>query len=376
MSPLRVLVVGGFEPSGHDAAADAIRDEGLARSAAVELFRWRDKVDLAQHPMFVSHRVAAAAGLPVIAGMLDEDWIGPALHADLGHLLPRDFDIYLSVHPWSTIICARELALRDDAHARLIDYHGEFSQFPIALHERVNLFLGGGDIRPLEPSIRRRCVATGVCVPRRFYDGVKAPGRSDTLVVSAGADGWAVTALAPAATYLIAHLSPSRTLLLAPTSEAAAAWRASAAQGEIIEGVTDIAPLLKTARYYLSKGGGTAVAEGLAAGCQSYVARSGIFWEDDALAWLALNGIAAFVSPGRAIAPIDEIAAAHERDRTRRAAASVWDAFASAPAAAPDNEDETLRCLIGSVTDAATENLPHTTEKLLARLQAWHAQLS
>jgi hypothetical protein len=92
---------------------------------------------------------------------------------------------------------------------------------------------------------------------------------------------------------VVSMVAPEHVVLLAPTRAAAIAWRQVSdleADVEIVEGVTDISPFLHRARWLLTKGGGTPIAEGLVAGCRVFASYSGIPWENQGIDWLTMRG--------------------------------------------------------------------------------------
>lgn len=372
----RFLVIGGFEPSGHDTAAEALLEAGLKRGLSVDLLCWRDSVPLSEHPMFRAHRFAAANDYPEFAGLLDEEWIGRALYADLGHLLPIDYDGYISVHPWSSLIAAQVLA-ESPNRAPLIDYHNEFECFPVIMHDRIDAYFGGGKPRLFEPGIRSRCHSIGVAIPSRFHLESETIDQEDTLVVAAGADGWATKSLLPAVRVLIAKLNPDEVLLLAPTPESQRTWQGTSIAGQIICGLTDISPLLKKSRWYLSKGGGCAVAEGLVAGCEVFVGNSGVFWEDTALDWLSARQIVAQVGLTTKLANVDNLNVEAERNRSKSAANVAWDILTSGKLyrERPPFEDGVLNAILESISQESVDTLPSTSAILRRRVLEWRDQL-
>lgn len=367
----RFLVVGGFEPSGHDSTAEAVIETGVKRGHQVDCLKWRDHIALADHPMFVSHREAAARGAPEIAGMLDESWIGDVLSADLADRIPLGYDGYVSVHPWSSKICGA--ALQDDPTPKLFDYHSDFGPFPVVVDDRIDAYLGGGRIRALNPRVRSRCHRVGVAVPRRFHHVPEPAARANRLIVSAGRDGWAVNAMQPAVRELASRLGPAEIILLAPSEEAQRSWAPMNIMGaRTVTDCTDVSGCLKDARWYLSKGGGTAVAEGLAAGCLGFVAASGIFWEDEAAEHLHAKGVVADANspnPSSQFQPGNVEAA---RAECIGAADALWKVVEQGgPAHSNELELTILTELSKRVAGLGDNPLPRTTDVLRQRLAAW-----
>ena len=371
----RHLVIGGFERSGHDATTEAVVEAGRLRGHDVDTLIWRDRIPrLEEHPMFVSHRHAAAHGASGIAGLLDEPWIGAALAADLAAHIPDGYDAYICVHPWSSLIAAT--ALDQDSAGMLVDYHSDFGAFPVIDHPRITAYLGGGRPRALAPAIRSRCHSIGVAVPRRFHEGLgdsSAVERPARLVVSAGSDGWAVRAMCDAARALAAHLTPQEVVLLAPSEDAREAWsNAGVPWARIESGRKDIAPLLRDARWYLSKGGGTAVAEGMAAGCEGFVSRSGIFWEDEAAEYLLARGVVVLIEAIGVRGSYDDRQVAEVRQNCREAADHLWTLVeAGLPRRYDDHEAGIIDELLRQLAAYGTDPLPETSGQLAKNLAAW-----
>ena len=372
----RYLVVGGFEPSGHDSIAEAFVESGIELGHEIELFRWRDYFDISRHLIFNTHRYAASKGVPDIAGMLDESWIAEALAEDLSKHVPKDFDGIISVHPWSSFICGNALSTRKDDYTRLIDYTGEFTFFPLILHNRIDAFVGGGPILPMEPLVRSRCHSIGVVVRKRFFSEEPYFERQKTLFVSAGSDGWAINAMIPQVKVLAEVLQAKKIILLGPNAGAADAWsKAKIPNAEVMSGIKDIAPLLKKARWYLSKGSGTAVAEGLAAGCYGFAAKSGIFWEDDAVAVLCAEGIVANPALCHMPPKLENSAGwLTERERCQLAANRTWELMDHGKFKVKNvPEQQILADLIKQISTHDSLHLPQTSKRLRERLLVWSA---
>lgn len=373
------LVVGGFEPSGHDSTAEAVIAAGKAAGKSVDYLLWRETVDLADHPMFVSHRLAAARGSHAIAGMLDEEWIGTTLSEDLSTYVDTTYDVILCVHPWSSLIVANALSNAGNKTSILIDYHSDFGAFPVVTHPRIDAYLGGGTIRALDPYIRSSCHVVGVAIPERFSapnDTSELQERKNRLIVSAGSDGWAIQSMSGSVKTLAHSLKPEETILLAPNSAAEQIWNAQEIENATITvGLTDIAPLLISSRWYLSKGGGTAVGEGLAAGCGNFVSYSGIFWEDEAAQTLHAKGIAQLVDVESTIifnASISN-AAIKEREKCINAGNLIWQKISTGlPRSFDCHEKSTLDYLIKNLNQYQKSILPRTSIALNRRLTAWH----
>lgn len=368
----RSLVVGGFEVSGHDAQAEALVEAGRARGHEVDVLHWRDLVDITTHPMFESHRYAAAHGCSDVAGVLDEPWIAPLLARELAGSLPNGYGAYLSVHPWSSVICARAVSDRRSS-AIVVDHYGEFSAFPAVTDPRIDAYIGAGAVRSVEPRIRARCHSLGVVVARRFH-AIDTDQRRRRLLVSAGSDGWAVRAMASATRTLADAIAPDELVLLAPTDEAAVAWAGGGfGSAEMLRGVNDIAPLLRSSTWYLSKGGGNAVAEGLAAGCEGYVCPSGIFWEDEGAYRLAAQGALRLVTDEKVLGAHDPMMVERERQRALGAADQVWALVESRKFFRHDHAEATVLDHLLASASAVETLLPSVTSRLVERLAAWRA---
>ncbi len=325
--------------------------------------------------MFTSHRYAAANGAADVAGLLDESWIAEALSADLAKYIPAGFEAYVSVHPWSSMICADALS-ELSIPGSLVDYHSDFGAFPVVTHQRIQAYCGGGRIRALRPAFRARCHAIGVAVPRRFHCERQVASREAMLVVSAGADGWAVNAMRAATTRLIGLLAPERIALLAPTEGARASWIACGfGDADVVTNCSDISAYLAKARWYLSKGGGTAVAEGLAAGCLGFVGPSGIFWEDEAAEHLFARGIVADVQAPNPRAQFRDANVSEARAQCRNAADALWALVeAGLPPRRNQCEETILSNLVTRVAEPGEYPLPNVTSALRTNLERWLAE--
>lgn len=332
---MRTMVVSGFEPSGHDAVATALWEEGASRGHDVVVHNWGSIFpEVARHPLFNLPRICTMHGVPELAVLLDEKQLWNAIVTDfVDHINLTGFDVIICVHLWSTMIVAEKLKSAD-LDSKLIDVSGEFSRFPVVINDRVDAYVGGGSVAPLPPKIRGRCHSLGVPVRQGFISHGKE-ARKEHLVVSSGTDGWSSNQLAKVLPKVVRALNPRRVLLLAPNATSRAVWEKaiSAAPDQIYEikyRVTDISGLLRNSRWFLTKASGPGAAEGFAAGCELILAATGVFWEDDARSDL-LSLLAA--TPVDVSIEDDELAFLARRGASNRkllaerciqAAASVW----------------------------------------------------
>ena len=292
---MEVVIVGGFERSGHDSMAEALAAEGLRRGHGIRNWVWRDQIDgIGDHLIFNLHRQAGRMGDARIADVMANEHLVAALLNDLVTILERSWigraEAILSVHPWATLALARWL--QATPAPLLIDCHSDFTPYPVFAHPRVNAFVGACRPRLLSAEVSRRLQPLGLPVRRSFNPPVNAR-RNRTLVVNAGSDAWAVQHVGAVVPFVAELLKPDEVILLAPTADAAKAWEAeidASPARKVVMGVTDIGPLLCHATWFLTKAGGTPLAEGLVAGCTVLAMRTGIPWEDDGLAWLAMRG--------------------------------------------------------------------------------------
>lgn len=329
---MRVLVLGGFERSGHDALAAALEQVGRERGHEVVNWCWRDHIDLAEHVLFQVHHIAASRDVPWLAGVLDSTRIAGALALDLGKWVSADFDAVISVHPWSTSIANR--ALTDGAsQSFLVDLTADFTPFPVLVCPRVDCYLGPGPHRPLPLRVRHRSLQVGLPV-RKSFSGSTTKRKPGLLVVSAGAGAWLIAKTAACLPVVTEALSPSWLVALAPTVESAVEWRTALERvgvaAEVRTGITDTGPLLSDATWLLTKASGAAVAEGLAAGCAVLALESGVFWEDEARAYLSAARVVAPVAPTDSAPSLHaSLAASDQRERVamlcRRAGDDIYD---------------------------------------------------
>lgn len=287
---MRVLIVGGFEPSGHDSIAAALAEEGISRGHTVTNWNWGERFPIGDHPLFLLHHVAAELGTPTVAAILDRPDLPAALAQDLAGLLPiEEYDVVLSVHPWSTVIVAQCLQ-RNNKHVYFADVTCDFGGFPVFYPREVDVFFGSGRPRALSPQFSSKCMSVGIPARREFF-ATDDEKRGRLLVATAGTSGWLIeriVACIPAASRLV---EPDELVVLAPNSAAATKWRSalrtSGVRADVAEVGRDVAPWLRKARWVLTKASGAAVTESLAAGCRVLAVESGVFWEDDARDYLS-----------------------------------------------------------------------------------------
>ena len=383
---MNVVVAGGFERSGHDAMAEALAEEGVRRGHTVRCWNWREEHSaVGEHPVFHVHRWARRAGFAALADVMADKQLVAALVSDLGAVLRGssvgDAKVILSVHPWGTLALAEWLSAV--AGPVLVDCHSDFTPFPVFPHGRVDSFVGAGRQRLVSAEVARRQHVLGLPVRGSFSPAANAR-RSRTLVVNAGSDAGAIDQMATVVVSVTRLLRPKTVILLAPTQEAADTWgqiTEIASDMRIATRVTDIGPLLCRACWFLTKGGGTPIAEGLVAGCRVFAVPTGIPWEDDSIAWLAMRGEVVPVGGGFP-APWSEllIGRVAELDSELRpllagAARAIWQ---HVEAGCPQRPIEALADLARKIIDSSRrvyqpDILPTTSAELRRVLGSWIA---
>jgi hypothetical protein len=201
-------------------------------------------------------------------------------------------------------------------------------------------------------------------------------------VVNAGSDGWAIDLMADVLAGVVNLLAPGNLVLLAPTRAAAAAWRRVSgleADIEIAEGVTDISGFLHRSRWFLTKGGGTPIAEGLVAGCRVLARYSGIPWEDRGIDWLATRGQVVPVGAhfplewSRYLIDAPEPATATLRQTLKRSARAIWEHLEDGtPEASLEEQARVAAVLLSDIQqESIPAALPETTAALQNILSSW-----
>lgn len=292
-----IAVLGGFERSGHDAAAESLVAAAKSIGISVTELRWRDLIDLEDLLLFHLHRTGSAPARQSYEALTTDPQLQDAIVSDLRRYLPDvvgGSDSVVSTHPWSTRIAATCLA----KDSFIVDAHVEFTPFPVQFFEGVDLYTGAWMPHRVRASYSRRLLPIGIPVRRSFSPGEqKIPG---SLAVNCGAGGWfAETAV----DYLpVIQRSPrvgSVTLLLAAPNEALVARALSVctdADVNVVSGLSDVGHVVSKSEFILTKAGGAPVAEALAAGCLPVLIPSGVSWEDDAMMRLAYHGVAVTAS--------------------------------------------------------------------------------
>jgi hypothetical protein len=286
-----VTIVGGFERSGHDAAAAALEEVCRAAGVQVRSFNWREHLDLDELLIFHLHRVGVRAGVDGLTALAETLPVQEALVKDLGPALPHDLgdtDAVLSVHPWSSMVLDRTLG---HDLARLIDCHVEFSSFPVRPLPRATWQTGTWAPKPALPSQRVKHRRIGIPVRRAFAPRSKAPG---ALAVNCGSDGWFAERALAALPALVEAAGATEVVLLAGNQLEAEPDHIDRLQADvrIVEGQSDVSAEVSSARYLVTKAGGAPVAEALACGTVPILLSSGVSWEDEALARLVSSGAA------------------------------------------------------------------------------------
>lgn len=276
-----VAVLGGFERSGHDAAAEAVVGAVERRGHACTELRWRDITDLDQLLIFHLHRVGVRTSVPWLSAFSEDSAVVAALVDDLCFLLGDDiagYDAVLSVHPWSTLVAAKLLA---DSGATLVDCHVEFSSFPITPVGRATWHTGTWAAKTVVPSVLRSLRTVGVPIRSSFVSGNKRVG---SLAVNCGADGWFLDQVLSELPRIVAATRCDHVTMLIGTQSNLdeRVLRSLAVDVTVVAGSSDVSAVLSESQFLLTKAGGAPVAEALGAGTIPILLDSGVPWEDEA----------------------------------------------------------------------------------------------
>lgn len=380
---MRALIVGGFEPSGHDSKQKAMEEGAQRSSIEYRSFTWRTVVDTG-HPVFHLHRIGARSGMPGLASLLDDSRIADALTHDVGDDLDlSDTDVVVSVHPWSTMICASVIR-REGLDVLLVDLHGEFSPGPIPLVrvDEVGLFVGVEMVASLSPTMRRRVRRTGVPVRSQFADGVDDIFPRRALTVSCGHGGWSIDAAMPTVRLMVDRTEPREIFCVGAVPPAVADLGEKRHLTVTPCGsASSIALALRQSRYAVTKASGTNIAECLSSGTVAVCPPSGVFWEDEARAYLSAIGA---IVPSELAGEIDlasAVASVGTRDRLRcrvaDAAVSAWTCIAMALRGHPQADDPSLGQPVGLVEEILADveshdrSLREVSRVVAELLRAW-----
>lgn len=383
MRVLRVLIVGGFEESGHDQRSRALAEEGADRGHVVREWRWRDQLPIDAHPVFHLHRIGVQHGAPHLSGLLYYPGLPAALERDLAKHLPvSSADVVVSTHSWSMAISSRALEMAK-SNALLVDCHGDFTPGPAAVSPRVDAYVGAIISRSLPLPARNRIWLTGPPVRESFSRGVPGVQRHNFLTVIGGASSWFIEEIAPVVQLLADATRPDRVLVLSKNPDSIARWKAvlrlpAALEAEYIAGREDISDLLLQSRWLVTKASGAAVAEGLACGCRVICIPSGVFWEDEARAHLAANGAVAAIDRSMPVAEVRRILSGIKElhpigDLCRKAASAIWDVIESGCPIkdSPREEIAALSKIAELLDDGNLHGLEHTGIALKSGIRAW-----
>lgn len=262
--------------------------------------------------------------------MLDFDGIGNALALDLVEYLPdlSSYDAIISAHPWSTVIVAACLLQRHTNDPMLVDCHGEFAPFPVSVHPRVDLYVGGRIQRSLPWKIRARCVPTGIPV-RRQFDARGVP-KQNKLVVMLGADGRSDAGVAECLPAIIRAVKPDTIVVLSGYQFRQEIWQEAGPELDrtisFVSDRDDVSDILADTKWLLTKASGSPVAEGFVSGCHVLCFASGVFWEDEARAYLSAERVVFPVGPADCLGDVvvDDIALNAIADQCSSANENIW----------------------------------------------------
>lgn len=375
----RILILGGFERSGHDSIAQALCDVSNRRGNETALWVWREHLAVDELLVFNLHRIGAQYGMPGLESVTaDPDFLA-VLRDELENELPADlprYDCVISAHPWSTLAACASL---HRLNIPLIDCHAEFSSFPVYADNRISAFVGTWQPKALPLAMRPKLLPLSIPVRYSF-----TPGRNrdkGSVVVNTGATGWFRETAKTLIFKALSQLRCARVSLLLREPDAEFEREAANSCDAIVTpyyGLEDIGPLLATAEYFLTKPGGAPIAEGLAAGCKVLAIPSGISWEEESLRELVLRRIVVCIRDGwqdleQEIAALDP--ATELRSLIRGAASAVVRAAESLIEPGPgkfavQDAAEIRAAVTAAMTrDAQTGVLPHAS-RVIGRLAA------
>lgn len=323
---MRAIVLGGFEPSGHDAASMALLEAGLSRGHSVAMFNWRDVVPCAAHPLFHVHRVAVEMSAPSVAGLLDDPRITDALCGDLAGLVPLDLDCCISTHPWSTVIAATAFEA-SGASTLLIDSHGEFTPGPlhVTCRDRVDLFVGMTAAAAHPTRVLNRTRLTGVPVRAAFALPPNGARARSGVTLNAGTEHWALNTSLTLTESVLKSSSVRQLFVIGPRSEQIDRWAATCdVKVAYRDTGNEIADALRSSKLVITKASGSMVAEAVACEAIPLYVRSGVFWEDDARAALSASGVGLTGSDLCRLALVDYEACQRLGGSCRGAGNSIW----------------------------------------------------
>ena len=305
------------------------------------------------------------------------------VHDFSGHLDLSGYDAVVGVHVWSSLIAAHD-AERQNASAMILDCHVEFSPFPVFPHRRIDAYVGAGPPLPAPRSVRSRRHFAGLPVRSSFRSPEASDKRTNRLVVNGGSTGWHIDHTAKYLPAIVDALVVDEVNLLAPNGDSIQDWERALStlgiEATMTQGSTDIGTLLRSSRWLVTKGGGTPVAEGLAAGCTVLGVPSGLPWEDEALRWLAANEEAVMLSTGltddrlAAAVQIVESQTSRLSETIRDGAASVWRILEDGcPTADADEEEQDLARVLREMVgcDDGSDPLALLSTTVLRALDEW-----
>lgn len=290
---MRCVVVGGFEPSGHDSRVEAVRAAGEDRGHEVAVHSWGPQLEI-DHPIFHVHRLAGTSS-PSLIGVLDDPRLAQAIARDFGPTLRSvDADVVIAAHPWAAWLCA-ERAQRG-AFPPVVNLHGEFEPGPIPLLWRPEIDMHVGVVQKASspPRVQRITHSTGVPVRAPFSAQPSDRTVRNGIAVSSGIGGWAESktfdllrssfSTFPDSVRLnvIGHLSPEMSRLAGEFGVDAVAHSKA----------EEIAEALRASSVLVTKASGSNVAEALACRTHLICASSGVFWEDAARGHVIAEGLA------------------------------------------------------------------------------------
>lgn len=287
---MKVMVVSGFHPSGHDSAAVALEEEGLARGHLVARLRiWPDSSLTATAVLFDMFRSYARANDDRLPSFLADSKLVDCMFEDLEHKIDlRGYDLVIATHPYAAGILGRVTLER--RLCPVVEVHTDWTPFPVVPHSGVALYFGAIPNRGWPSDVLRRQIVTGIPVRSSFGP---APSRSTprSVLVLAGADGWSPL---DRAVPLVCESLPE-------------GWRCEVFAGlprtdgadplplppnlRIHPRVADLSEALSGASFVVSKPSGLTVAESLVSGAKLILLPSVVPWEAEAARQLASRGL-------------------------------------------------------------------------------------
>jgi processive 1,2-diacylglycerol beta-glucosyltransferase len=185
----RILLLYGFHESGHLSICKALKEEIESYNYEVVLLTiWNQKF-ITVNKLFSIFRKCVQYRLDYFPHFLLDDDLLHTFSQDIQiNINLSDFDLIISTHPYTSFVVA-ECIKQNNFLTPLIDFHTDFTPFPVVEHEKISYHIGMFPKMVNKLSTVSKSIISFLPVSQRFYD-LDTSEKENKIVIMGGADGF------------------------------------------------------------------------------------------------------------------------------------------------------------------------------------------